>query len=85
MITEYVRAAVDRATFKILEDGSIYGEITPLRSVWSDGETLERAHAELVEVLEGWIALRLARNLPIPSMAGVDIENPLVSFVMEEA
>ena len=53
MITEYVRAAVDRATFKILADGSIYGEITPLRSVWSDGETLERAHAELVEVLEG--------------------------------
>lgn len=73
MTTEYVRAAMNRATFEVLEDGSIYGEIPPLRGVWSNAETVERAHAELVEVLKGWIALRLARNLPIPSLAGVDI------------
>ena len=76
MITEYVQAAANRATFEVLEDGSIYGEIPSLRGVWSNAETVERAHAELVEVLEGWIALRLARNLPIPSVAGVDIGSP---------
>ncbi len=76
MITEYVRAAINCATFEILEDGSIYGEIPPLRGVWSNAETVDRAHAELVEVLEGWIALRLARDLPIPPIAGVDIEAP---------
>ena len=76
MITEYVRAAAKHATFEVLEGGSIYGEIPPFRGVWSNAETVERAHAELIEVLEGWIALRLAHNLPIPSLAGVDIGSP---------
>jgi predicted RNase H-like HicB family nuclease len=76
MIAGYVRAATNNATFEILEDGSIYGEIPPLRGVWSNAETVERAPAELVEVLEGWIALRLARNLAIPSIAGVEIGSP---------
>ncbi len=76
MIAEYVRVATKHATFEILEDGSIFGEIPPLRGVWSNAETVERAHAELVEVLEEWITLRLARNLPIPSMAGVEIGSP---------
>ena len=39
--TEYVRAAMLRATFKPLEDGTVWGEIPGLQGLWANADTIE--------------------------------------------
>ncbi len=79
MLTEYIAAAMERAEFKTLEDGTIFGEIPQVRGVWSNADTIEEAREELREVLEGWIILALSRNIPIPPVGGVEITVPTVA------
>ena len=79
MIGQYIRAAMKEAGYEILEDGSFYGEITALKGVWANADTLEATREELEEVLEEWIALRLSKNLPIPSIGGVTLSAPSVA------
>ena len=38
--------------------------------MWANADTLDATREELGEVLEELIALRLSKNLPIPSSAG---------------
>jgi predicted RNase H-like HicB family nuclease len=59
MLTQYIRPAMRRATYEVLDDGTVYGEIPPLRGVYANAPTLDECRAELREVLEGWIALGL--------------------------
>lgn len=67
MLTEYIRAAMRRAAYEILPDGTFYGEISGFQGVYANAETLEACREELREVLEGWIVLglRLGHSLPI--------------------
>jgi predicted RNase H-like HicB family nuclease len=75
MLTEYIRAAMRRAHYEILEDdGTFYGEIPGFDGVWANAETLEGCREELEEVLEGWIVLSLSRNLPLPTLDGISLE-----------
>lgn len=75
MLTEYIRAAMGRASYEILEDdGSFYGEIPGFDGVWANAETLEGCRDELEEVLEGWIVLSLSKNLPMPTVDGISLE-----------
>lgn len=75
MLTEYIRAAMRRTHYKILEDdGTFYGEIPGLNGVWANADTLEDCREELEEVLEGWIVLSLSRNLPLPTVDGISLE-----------
>lgn len=75
MLTEYIRAAMGRARYEILEDdGSFYGEIPGFDGVWASAETLEDCRNELEEVLEGWIVLSLSKNLPLPVVDGISLE-----------
>ena len=79
MLTDYIKAAMRRAQYKILpEDGSFYGEIPGLEGVWANADTLEACRDELEDVLEEWIVLSLAKNLPIPTIDGIDLS---VSYV----
>jgi hypothetical protein len=43
MLTEYIRAAMRRATYEILSDGTFYGEIPSSQGVYANAETLEAA------------------------------------------
>jgi len=43
-----------------------YGEIKGLRGVWAVGKTLEECRRNLVTTIEGWLIVRLKKNLPIP-------------------
>jgi predicted RNase H-like HicB family nuclease len=75
MLTEYVRAAMRRAHYEILEDdGSFYGKIPAFGGVWATADTLEDCREELAEVLEGWIVLSLSRNLLLPTVDGISLE-----------
>src|SRR3954470_20312254 len=72
MLTDYIQAAMRRARYKILpEDGSFFGEIPGIEGVWAHADTLEACRDELEDVLEEWIVLSLAKNLPIPTIDGI--------------
>ena len=67
MITEYIEAALSRAKYEIIEDEEpYYGEVPELEGVWASGKTLEECRRNLVEVIDGWIFVRLQKGLPIP-------------------
>ncbi len=73
MLSEYIRAAMRRAIYEILEDGSYYGEIPGFQGVYSSASTLEDCRGELQSVLEGWLLLSFDRRLPIPVVDGIDL------------
>ncbi len=66
MLTKYIQAAMHHATYKLLDDGSIFGEIPVVPGVWADADTLETCREELQEVLEGWLMLAIADHDPLP-------------------
>ena len=66
MLTEYLEKRLKKAKYKILRDGSYFGEIPGLKGVWADGNTLENCRKELWEVLEDWILLKVRNNEKIP-------------------
>jgi predicted RNase H-like HicB family nuclease len=54
MLTEYIRAAMRRAHYEILEDDkTFYGETPGFDDVWANSDTLEGCREELEEILEG--------------------------------
>jgi predicted RNase H-like HicB family nuclease len=79
MLTEYIRAAMRRATYEILPDGTFYGEIPGFPGVYANAETLEACREQLQEVLEGWIVLGLRMGHTLPVVDGIELA------VMQEA
>jgi predicted RNase H-like HicB family nuclease len=73
MLTEYIRAAMRRATYEILSDSTFYGEIPGFQGVYANAETLEACREQLQEVLEGWIVLGLRLGHSLPVVEGVDL------------
>ncbi len=66
MLTKYIHEAMKLARYKILEDGSYYGNIPGFRGVLANADNLEVCRDELQDTLEEWILLgiRLGHNLP---------------------
>ncbi len=73
MLIAYIKAAMSRAHYTILEDGSFFGEIPSVEGAWANADTLEACRDELEDVLQEWIALSLAKNLPIPDIDGINL------------
>ena len=74
MLTEYIAEAMRRAAYKILEDGTYYGEVPELPGTWANGSTLELCREQLQEVVEEWIAVGLAHGSTFPQLNGARIE-----------
>jgi predicted RNase H-like HicB family nuclease len=67
MIREYIQAALDHAKYEIIKDEEpYYGEIAGLQGVWATGKTLDQCGQRLVDVVDGWMVVRLPRGLSIP-------------------
>ena len=80
MLTTYIEAAMRHATYEWLEeDGIWYAEIPPLPGVWASAPPREKLPVELRSVLEGWIALGLRMNDPLPIIDGIGITFELAS------
>ena len=77
--SEYIEAALRLATYERLGDGTIYAEVPGLDGVWANADTQVGAEVELSEVIEEWIYLRLSKQLPIPSMGGIEIKPPAIA------
>jgi predicted RNase H-like HicB family nuclease len=73
MLTAYITAAMQRARYKIIDDGSIFGEIPALRGVWANAKTLEACRLELQEVLEDWLVVKLRDGDSIPRIGRVGL------------
>ena len=68
MIQFYISTYLNKAKYEMIDDGKkFYAEIKDLRGVWATGKTLEECRTNLASALEGWIILRLRKNLPIPN------------------
>jgi predicted RNase H-like HicB family nuclease len=75
MLREYLNAAMARAKYEILEDdGSYYGEIPGFQGVYANSESQDSCRAELEEVLEEWMLIKISRNLPLPVVDGIEIK-----------
>ena len=68
MLQSYISNYLNKAKYEIIDDGEkFYAEIKDLRRVWAVGKTLEECRENLASSLEGWVILRLRKNLPIPN------------------
>jgi len=77
MIEEYIQAALEKATYEIINDEEPYfGKIPELNGVWASGKTLEECRENLREVLEEWIVLSIKKSLPIPPLGKCRIKIP---------
>ena len=59
MLTFYLTQKLAQAKYKILEDGTYFGEIPGLQGIWASEKTLEKCRETLREVLEEWLVLKL--------------------------
>lgn len=67
MLRDYTRAALEHVHYEFIEDEEpFYGEVPELKGVWATGETLEACRNNLESTIEGWLLVRLSRNLSIP-------------------
>jgi predicted RNase H-like HicB family nuclease len=74
MLTSYIRAAMHKAKYEILtDDGSFYGEIPGFAGVYANATSLEDCREQLAEVLEEWILFRVAKNLSLPVVEGIEL------------
>lgn len=73
MLTNYIEAAMRRATYELLSDGTYYGEIPGFQGVYANEPTLESCRTTLQEVLEGWIVLGLRLGHPLPVLDGLSL------------
>ncbi len=77
MISEYLEEALKRASYEIIDDEEpYYGEVSDLQGVWASGKTLEECRQNLLDVVEGWVLLRLTRGMNIPPLGQVQIQLP---------
>ncbi len=66
MISNFIELTLAKARYKIIADGSYFGEITGLKGVWTNAKNLEDCRRELNEVLEEWLILKIQNQEPIP-------------------
>ncbi len=71
MLTEYIRTAMQKATYEILGDGTFYGEIPGFQGVYANAKTLETCREQLQQVLEEWIMLGLQMGHKLPELQGI--------------
>lgn len=73
MLTDYIDAAMSRARYKILEDGTYFADIRALQGIWANAKTLDECRSELQEVLEDWLIVKLRDGDAIPRIGRVQL------------
>lgn len=75
MIQEFINYYLNKAQYEIIGGKKkFYAEIKDLRGVWATGKTLEECRQNLEETLEGWLVLRLRKNMPVPKFKILNYE-----------
>ena len=66
MLSEYIAKKLKEAVYKILKDGTYFGEIPGLKGVWANAKNLEDCRKELQEVVEDWLLLKIKDHERVP-------------------
>jgi len=73
MLTEFITKKLRNARYKLLKDGTYFGEIPGLKGVWANAKDLESCREELRSALEDWLLFKLKDGDAIPGLRiGVD-------------
>ncbi|MBI5243714.1 MAG: type II toxin-antitoxin system HicB family antitoxin [Elusimicrobia bacterium] len=75
-LSSYIQLALSKASYKILEDKTYFGEILAFQGVWANEKTLEQCRNVLQEVLEDWIVLKLRSRDRLPPIGGKSLSLP---------
>ena len=67
-----------KARYRLLDDGSYFGEVVGVQGVWANTKKLEDYRKELQEVLEDWLVLKLQSGEKVP---GITIKRDRRSLV----
>ena len=59
MLSQFLDKKIRAAKYKILKDGTYFGEISSLHGVWANARSLEVCREQLREVLEDWLLLKV--------------------------
>ena len=73
MIRRYLDAALERANYTELEDGTYAAEVRGLRGVIATGRTLEACRKSLQEVIEERVLVRVSKGLDVPTLGGAKV------------
>jgi len=74
MLTKYIFQKLNQAKYKIINDGSYFGEIPGLKGVWANEKSLENCRETLREVLEEWLILKLKDGDKIPDLPDIKLK-----------
>jgi predicted RNase H-like HicB family nuclease len=73
MLSIYIKKTLEKAQYKLLDDGTWFAEIPGFQGVWANKANVEECRHELVEVLEEWLILKIRDRDFIPTIEGVGI------------
>ena len=74
MLQQYIQKALEKAQYKLLEDGTWFAEVPGFQGAWANAKSVEECRQELIEVMEEWLILKIRDRDPIPEIEGVSIE-----------
>lgn len=66
MLSEFIAKKLKSARYKLLKDGTYFGEIPDLMGIWANASNLEDCRRELQEVLEDWLFLKVMNRERVP-------------------
>lgn len=72
MIQTYIQAALSKAEYRKLEDGTWFADVPGFEGIWANGGSVEACRSELIEVLEDWILVKLRDHDLLPEI-GVEL------------
>jgi predicted RNase H-like HicB family nuclease len=73
MTTKYIAKALERAVYEKIEGEEYCATVRGLRGVIATGNSYEVCRSNLAEVVEEWLLVRVAQQLPVPKLGGVTI------------
>jgi predicted RNase H-like HicB family nuclease len=68
MLSAYISRKLRGAQYKLLKNGTYFGEIPGLKGVWANAKNLEDCREELRDVLEEWLLLKVHNRESIPGL-----------------
>ncbi len=76
-LLEYLNAAMRRAEYEKLDDGTFYAHIPGFEGLWASGANVEDARNDLFKALDGWLYVNsfVSGSKP-PELDDVKLEPP---------
>ena len=76
-VLEYLKAAMRKAEYEKLDDGTFYAHIPGFEGLWANGPTVEDARDDLYEALDGWLYVNLfVSKTSLPEVGDLKLESP---------